>query len=256
MVSVVILTTGEAKSVLRDLKNQTHRNFEIILAKERGIVKAMNSALWQAKGDILVRIDDDVTLPKNWLVELVKPFSDPQVAGATGPTFVPKDRRQNRDSIRIAEDPNWFLRWMFDNEPYALAKIYKCGSVSYGSNFPEVIRRLGIFEPDHLEGTNWAMRTSLIKMVGGFDPAFDGVAEWFDTDVEQKIKRLGYKLRYNPEAYLFHMLEKTENYYDRFEVFGRIENWLRFHKRHSKFHYKKIIWLLMLLGYAVCPKSR
>ena len=255
MVSVVILTLDPSPRVLQMLKDQTHKDFEIILATEKGIVKAMNNALAVAKGDIFVRIDDDADLPKWWLEELVKPFEDPNVVGATGPTFVPMARRKHRDSIRIADKPNWFLRWMFDGDPYAPAKIYKCGSVSYGSNYLEKMNRQDHYEIDHLEGTNWAMRTYLIRWVGGFDPKFDGVAEWFDTDVEQKILNYGGKLAYNPNACVWHLLEKGSHFEERFEMFGRIKNWLRFHWRHSKFHPKKLIWLTMMIGYALCTKD-
>jgi len=255
MVSVVILSKEFiSESLIHQLANQTHQDFEILLATEKGIVNAMNKALERAKGDIFVRIDDDVELPPRWLEQLVKPFSDPEVAGVTGPTFIAKERRKYRDSIRIAENPNWFLNWLFDCEPYATAKIYKCGSVSYGSNFAE--KMTPSTEADHLEGTNWAMRTDLIRKVGGFDPSFDGVCEWYDTDVEKKIKKLGYKLVYRRRAYLWHNVEIGEHYSERFEGWSRLKNWLRFHKRHSKFHYKMIIWFTMMTGYLVCKQYR
>lgn len=255
MVSVVILSQDPPARLLRDLCKQTYRDFEILIATEKGIVNAMNIALNKAKGDIFVRIDDDVDLPPRWLEELVAPFRNPKVAGATGPTFVPLMLRDNRDSIRIANKPGRFLRWLFDNDPFAFAKIYKCGSVSYGSNFIDKMNR-DQDKIDHLEGTNWAMRTALIRQVGGFDPAFDGVAEWFDDDVVFKIRKLGYKLMYNPNACLWHLLGKSANFGDRFEGWSRIRNWLRFHWRHSEFHPKMIIWLGMMIGYTIWKKYR
>lgn len=254
LATIVILSRYKPTQVYADLLEQTYKNFQIIWAKEDGIVNAMNKALSQAKGEIFVRIDDDVRLPVEWLETLVAPFNDPEVAGVTGPTFVPKDRRKLRDSIRIAEKPNLFLNWLFDHKEFAPAAIYKCGSVSYDSNYFEKFYARGgddldSYEPAHLEGTNWAMRTHLIREVGGFDPKFDGVSEWFDTDVEMKIKKLGYKFAYNYEAYLWHMLEQGDHYAERFQGFGRIKNWLRFHVRHSKFHPKMVIWFLMMVGY-------
>lgn len=253
MVSVVILTTGQAVSVLDCLKRQTYKEFEIILATEKGIVNAMNKALDRAKGDIFVRIDDDVALPPQWLDVLVGQFLHDNVGGVTGPTFVPTMFRKNRDSIRMWEHPNRFFRWLMDNRGFAPAAIYKCGSVSYDSNYQERFywRSNKPFEVDHLEGTNWAMRTELIRRVGGFDPKFDGVAEWFDTDVEAKVKKLGYRLIYNPDAYLYHLLGKSEHYSDRFQGVGRIKNWLRYHWRHSKFHPKMIVFLFVWILYFI-----
>jgi len=261
-ISVVILT-NKSNEDLRDLYTmlfaQTSSDFEVIVAREPGIVNAMNAALKNATGEIFVRIDDDVSLPHDWLENLTRPFLDKSIVGVTGPTYVRKQYRKNRDSIRAAEKPNWFLRWMFDGKPYALAKIYKCGSVSYGSNYQERVEwNFDYASPDHLEGTNWAMRTDLIRRVGGFDPKFDGVSEWFDTDVEQKIKKLGfpYGFIYVRKAFLWHNVAQGTHYRERFEGFGRLKNWLRFHVRHSEFHYKKVIWFLMMTGYVLCGLFR
>ena len=249
MVSVVVLSKNPIPgSLANDLAKQSYRPFEVIHANQPGIVNAMNIALEAARGEIFVRIDDDVQLSTDWLLNIVKSFNDPEVGGVTGPTFVPYDRMDNRDSIRYAKNPGPILTWLYDNEPFAAARIYKCGSVSYGSNF---IHHIKIGKIDHLEGTNWAMRTDLIRKVGGFDPKFDGVAEWFDTDVEFKIKKLGYKLSYNRLAIVWHLLEKGEHYNDRFEGFGRIKNWLRFHIRHSKFHWKMVVFLAVWILYFI-----
>lgn len=260
MVTVVILTMGYPKKIVDSLRLQTYRDFEVIFAQEKGIVNAMNRALAKAKGDIFVRIDDDVELPPHWLENLVEPFfKDPLVAGTTGPTWVPQELRKNRDSIWWAENPTGILKWLYDDNEFRPGGIRKCGCVSYDSNFQERFSFRG-FEwqciPDHLEGTNWAMRTALIRKVGGFDHKFDGVAEWFDTDVEQKIRKLGFKFIYNPRAYLFHMLEKGNHFNDRFEGLGRIKNWLRYHIRHSKFHPKMIVFLLIWIGYFVWKRFR
>ena len=100
-VTIVILTREPTWAIYKDLRTQSYRDFEVILATEDGIVNAMNIALKKSKGEILVRIDDDVRLPKTWLEELIKPFDDPKVAGVTGPTLVPEERRGNRISIKI-----------------------------------------------------------------------------------------------------------------------------------------------------------
>lgn len=249
LVSIVILTLGDAPEVMEQLKKQTFKNFEVVFAREKGIVNAMNLALERARGSILVRVDDDVKIPAEWLESLIKPFSDPYIAGVTGPTFVPRELRQNRDSIRWAENPHWFLKWLYDNNEFKPAGIRQCGCVSYDSNYEE---RFTDFypeiEPDHLEGTNWAMRTELIRQVGGFDPKFDGVAEWFDDDVVFKVKKLGFELHYNRFAYLFHILGKGEHYSERFEGVGRIKNFLRFHWRHARWRFLNIkFWIYLLL---------
>jgi len=259
-VSVVILTTKNPVKVLECLENQTFQNFEIIIADKPGIVQAMNDALKRAGGEIFVRVDDDVIMPDNWLEELIRPFERSVVGGVTGPTFVLPERRQNRDSIRWAEKPHPFLKWLYDDGEFNPAGIRKCGVVSYDSNFLERFKGYETLRIcDHLEGTNWAMRTNLIREVEGFDPKFDGVAEWFDTDVEFKIKNLGYGLVYNPNAFIYHILEKGDHFNDRFEGFGRIKNFLRFHWRHARWrflNFKFYVFLITWGAYFVWKKFR
>src|SRR3989338_7122542 len=79
--SVIILTMGKPLKVLQCLENQTFKDFEVIIASEKGIVPAMNAALARAKGEIFVRVDDDVSIPGGWLEELMKPFLDPREIG-------------------------------------------------------------------------------------------------------------------------------------------------------------------------------
>jgi len=50
----------------------------------RGVSIARNYAVHRAKGDILVFVDDDVLPADNWLDEILKGFSDPNVACVTG----------------------------------------------------------------------------------------------------------------------------------------------------------------------------
>lgn len=265
--SVVILSTGQAPKVMECLKKQTFQDFEIIFANDRGIVRAMNKALTVAKGEIIVRIDDDVEMPERWLGKLLRQFENPYVVGTTGPTFVKPELRKNRDSIRYAENPKGVLRWLYDGNKFKPGGIRKSGCVSYDSNYKErIYSKSGwwwgyYYKCDHLEGTNWAMRKELIFQVGGFDEDFDGVAEWFDTDVEQKVLKLDkiYMLAYNPDAYLYHNLEKGEHYNDRFEGFGRIKNFIRFHWRHGRQRFLNIkfyIYLIVWGGYFVCSRYR
>ena|SRR3990167_2060525 len=256
--SVVILTMGVPFTVLECLKTQTFQDFEVIMAREKGIVPAMNAALLKAKGEIFVRLDDDVEMPATWLEELIKPFRNDCVVGATGPTFIPKELRKNRDSIRWAESPNFFLRWLYDNGKFSPGDIRECGCVSYDSNFEErfdAITKSIVWQPDYLEGTNWAMRTDMIRKVGGFDEKFDGVAEWFDVDCEKKIlKKTKLFTIYNPKAYLYHLLGKGGHFNERFEGFGRIKNFLRFHWRHGRWRFLNIkfyVYVLVWLGYFI-----
>src|SRR3990167_1203980 len=69
-----------------------------------------------------------------------------------------------------------------------------------------------------------------------------------------KKKKLGYRLLYNPHAYLYHLLGKGGHFNERFEGFGRIKNFLRFHWRHGRWRFLNIkfyVYVLVWLGYFI-----
>lgn len=54
---------------------------------EQGLVPTRNAGLDAATGDVLGRIDADSVLEPNWVEEVQKAFTDPEVAAATGPVL-------------------------------------------------------------------------------------------------------------------------------------------------------------------------
>jgi GT2 family glycosyltransferase len=66
---------------------QVMRDFpDVMLIEESrpGLSYARNAGFSAATGDILVAVDDDVTVPSGWLERLVKPFARPEVMAVTG----------------------------------------------------------------------------------------------------------------------------------------------------------------------------
>ena len=70
---------GRTEAVARDFPG-------IVFIQERrpGLSYARNAGFCAASGDILVAIDDDVTVPEGWLERLVAPFARPEVMAVTG----------------------------------------------------------------------------------------------------------------------------------------------------------------------------
>lgn len=265
-ISVVVPTLGSVKHIQDMLKEQSYPGpVELIASKQKGFANAMSAALALATGDIFVRIDDDVSLPPRWLEELVLPFRYPEVVGVTGPTYIPKEYRQNRDSIVFALKyrNHWLMRWLM-GDVLRPAGIAPCGAVTYGSNFEEVplfchssIHNPYYHEIEHLEGTNWAVRTALLKEVG-FDRAFGGYSEWVDDDALYKILKKGGRLFYNPNAFMYHLPAAREMYQHDFgNRLKFIGNFLRFHWRHhvkGVSTLKMFVYILLILGYFIRRK--
>ena len=70
---------GRSAAVVREFPN-------VVFVEEPrpGLSYARNAGFAAATGDILIAIDDDVTVPAGWLERLVRPFRRPEVMAVTG----------------------------------------------------------------------------------------------------------------------------------------------------------------------------
>jgi GT2 family glycosyltransferase len=73
-VSVVLIarSENELKDVLKDLKKQSYRNFEVIkVIGEMKIPEAWNEGIRKARGNIILFTESDVRLPKDWVRKMI-----------------------------------------------------------------------------------------------------------------------------------------------------------------------------------------
>ncbi|RMF03009.1 MAG: hypothetical protein D6768_06920, partial [Chloroflexi bacterium] len=68
-------------------------------------------------------------------------------------------------------------------------------------------------EVDRLRGCNMSFRRSVLKQVGGFDPAFDAAAYsvFEEVDVCTRIRRAGFILIFEPQAAVHHLNAPRED---------------------------------------------
>lgn len=63
----------------------SYKFVKLLKESKQGVAFARDRGLNAAGGDIIARIDGDSILPKDWTLEVLKAFSDAQVAAASGP---------------------------------------------------------------------------------------------------------------------------------------------------------------------------
>lgn len=241
-----ILLIGDKKSnrLAKLIKNHKKLKINYSVSKNRGLVNASNEALKRVRGDIFIRIDDDVVLSKNWFKAIVETFSKNAAVGAvTGPTIIDPDRYRNRDSIYAAtvldtsENPLkktlWHIlkKYLYENKIYNVSTFTKGGSFTLGSNFKKCLKIKNPIDVTNLEACNFAIRTNILKDLGGFDTIFaKGLGEYHEADIAFKIRRSGYKIFFHPKAAVEHRVEKQE-VSTRPDSFNRIRNFIIFYKR-------------------------
>lgn len=222
-VSVVIATRDRPDSLRRTLDSllrQEYSNFELLLVdnapssdatqlliqendlyasrvsyirEERaGLAIAHNRALEEAKGELIAFTDDDVVLDRHWLSSLVQAFQyDDQVACVTG-MILPLEME--------TPSQGWIEQFGGFGKGYATCIF---GGQGYKPPSPLYPYAAGTFG----SGANMAFRTSLLRQIGGFDPALgagtpaqggDDLAAFFE------VLARGYRLVYEPAAFLYH----------------------------------------------------
>ena len=273
LLSLFIPTGNRPKSLkllLNSLINQSYKNFEILIVgskentdikklignyknilkihyvhqKTSGLTEAANMALKQAKGNIFVRTDDDVVTSTTWLANINQTFQDKRVGGATGPAIIPKNFLNNRDVLVFIQkihsmNGTWkligtiYLSLFLEGKPFKVDHWFRSGAFSFGASFKTCLKE-PYQEVNNLEPCNYSVRTDLLKKIGGFDPIYKGVGEYHEGDAAFKIKRLGYKLVFNPKIVVFHHPSRSGVFSNRAESFSRMENFTIFYLRFLK----------------------
>jgi GT2 family glycosyltransferase len=222
LVSIVVATRDRPKMLqrcLRSLRELDYRNVEIVVADNApatdaarrvvaapefvdmdiryvlepmpGLANAHNRGIDAARGEILAFTDDDVVVDRRWIGKLVAAFDDPKVGCATG-MIVPMalDTRGQWWLECYAGFSKGFERRYFDMN----------GHRPEDQLYPFTVGRVG-------SGANMAFRSSVLKEIGGFDPALGAGSPAFGGDdlaAFFEVITNGYGLVYEPAAIVNH----------------------------------------------------
>ena len=208
--SIIIPTYHRKESLLRllqSIKNQKRKNVEVIIveqgenngetykksAKEYSIPliysfqktlstsHAKNKGAGQARGKYLIFYDDDVVVENNAIQNIIKNFSDKTIGGVAGRVV---DNGKTEETKRTDT-----------------GRISVFGSFSDG--FSSKIRQ----DVDTVIGCNAGWRKDIFEIVGGFDEEFTGNAMREESDLSLRVKKLGYRIIFDPTATIIHIRE-------------------------------------------------
>ncbi|UCE75338.1 MAG: glycosyltransferase, partial [Methanomassiliicoccales archaeon] len=182
----IIVVDGKSKDrtkeIVRSFIDET-KDPKIRLFEKEGLVGVgRNEAFSHAKGEFIAITDGDMVVPPDWLSNLVEGFED-DVAGVGGPNDnADKSLITTAISCIDVQGPSNDVVPLFGRNPYQKEK--KSNSDVYTT----VCR-------------NTAYRKSVLDEIKGFDIR---IISCDDPELNIKILKKGYKLKYIPEALVLH----------------------------------------------------
>jgi hypothetical protein len=186
---IIVVINGLKDGAITEAVSQ----FPVRLLNEptRGVSIARNHAISQAKGDVLIFVDDDILVSPGWLEEIVKGFQDPQVCCVTG-RVIPAGPLSltNERSNRYYMSERALNKWTLDKSD------------------PDWYQHI-LGEPVGF-GCNMAFRTSFLETYSSFPPdlgagSLIGGGDEFYMYL-QVVKR-GFRLLHNPAAAVTHVFD-------------------------------------------------
>lgn len=174
-IELIIIDDGSSdgtEGMMKEIQQEGRLNLRYIRQERLGPAVARNKGIREAKGDIIVFIDDDSFVQPGWLTKLLKPFAvgDSKIAGVRGEVISDND------------------------DPSSLSA--ELGKYIYASR------------PRTSATNNIAYRKDVLLEVGLFDERFK-YAAGEDTDLGGRVKDIGYQIAFAPEAVVKHPHENS-----------------------------------------------
>lgn len=167
--------------------------YQVVTEPRQGLSYARNRGIAEARGSILVFLDDDVEVDATWLPSLLAPLDDPSVAVVGGKVL----------PFGAQVIPDWLPR-----EYCFLASIFD--PADKVCELPKVM------------GGNSAIRRQVFDEVGLFDICLGRKGKKLlggeEVELQIRIRKAGYKIVYTPHAVIWHKIDEKLN-------FGYIENY-------------------------------
>jgi glycosyltransferase involved in cell wall biosynthesis len=219
-------TDNTRKIVEKMIAFKSGHNIKYIFEPEPGLLSGRHRGAFEANGEVLIFVDDDVEAIPGWLPAIIRSFADNSVHLVGGPSL-PKFE---------AEPPAWLKKfWMCSKGKIMCVPL----SISYLSY--EKIK----IDPCYIWGLNFAIRKKTLFNLGGFHPDcipkhlqhFQGDGE---TGLSLKIKEKDLKAIYDPSALLYHNIPKerlTVAYFeDRFYYQGVCDSFTQIRKNSGAYN--------------------
>ncbi|MEL4894724.1 hormogonium polysaccharide biosynthesis glycosyltransferase HpsN [Crocosphaera sp. Alani8] len=165
---------------------------------------ARNYGVRRCQGDIIIFIDDDVQLPKDYLQTHAKVYQENQEIGALAGRVLDRMKLADSEKINKTQDP--YTIEMLPPEAMDPAIAWYHIDLVHTTKPQEVISA---------RGCNMSFRRKIFTKYNiWFDERFRGNAVREESDFCLRLRQTNYKIWYEPDAYLVHLGEETGGCHD------------------------------------------
>lgn len=176
---IIIVDDGSTDSTTTILEE-----YPVLLLKSshQGPSVARNLGIASARGDYIAFTDADCIVESNWLVELLKGFADSVLCAGVG-------------GSQISAPDDSYLAKRIQNLLELLGFLG-----GYVKNYEKVTT------VEHNASCNVIYKADILKKSGGFLP---GLFPGEDVELDYRIRKMGYSLRFQPTAVVSHYRPKN-----------------------------------------------
>ncbi len=187
-VIIPVRKNGKIEHVIKSLQKSTYPQdkIEIIVTYGDQPSAQRNKAVTHATGEMLYFFDDDSEITPDLFNIISKHLSDSNIAGAGGPNLTPPD--------------NTFIQHCFG---MALASKFANGKVSARYHKTGLVRESNETE---LILCNLCIKREVYLKIGGLN---ESIYPNEENEFMNRLKKNGYKLIYDPEAFIFRSRRKN-----------------------------------------------
>lgn len=173
------MSTDATKKIKKIVKNVKVN----INTTDHGFLMNCNRAAKLAEGQYIVFLNNDTLVKEDWLESLVELIESDDTIGMVGSKLVYQEGiLQEAGGIVFSDGSGW----------------------NYGRNQnPDMAEYNYVKDVDYISGASIMVRKSLWNQLGGFDEQFIP-AYYEDTDLAFAIRKLGYRVVYQPKSVVIH----------------------------------------------------
>jgi GT2 family glycosyltransferase len=159
------------------------KHVRVIRTATPNLPAARNIGAKEAKGEIVLYLDDDVKPLRSFIAAHLRHYQDPTVGAVAGRLISPYGEIKKLDRRYYTSTMPW--RYIRFDQQWPLREV------------------------EAAPGGNMSCRRHLIKQTGGFDEQFVGNAFREETDFCLRLRYASYRILFDPEAAVIHYW-KTE----------------------------------------------